>query len=552
MKVFTNTKIISPSANISISADAIAVKDGIITAIGTRAKLAADASEVIDLNGAILIPGFVDPHTHPLMYGQMMNWVDVGPNNAKSITEIVAILKKAEAALPVGVPLRAFGYEHRNLEEGRHPERGDLDQISTVRDIYVMNASGHGGAVNTLVLKKNGITWVTPDPKGGAFERDAAGNPTGVIWDAACDILTGPHGVKLTNHGPNFHLPDDQSNLTKQFMQAQHEFTRHGVTSVGDLQVSQREFDTYKDAKKNGGLKVRYFMYLISSQVRHAQKLSADAAIDNILLTAKGIKIYADGTLGGWTAYFPEGYKVDKNRKGQLYHDAQEFESIFLDCAHQGYDIATHAQSPTAIEMVISSARVMRTQKIMRSDGTYPIVRIEHCGLPKEKQSQELSDLEIIAVNQPIHHHNWGDGVITAVGNQMGERFNPLGEFVKKNVAFALSSDAPVGKPNPFEAMAAAMDRLTVHGSKLGSDDLKIDAKTAFMAHTMGGARALGKAELIGSIEVGKYADFAVVDANPLDADAQSMRKIQVLATYLGGQSTFERRPPQYNTRVWA
>ena len=539
MKVFTNAKIISPSANIPAGADAVAVKDGLISAIGTSADLAAGATEVIDLKGAFLLPGFVDPHAHPLMYGQMMDWVDVGPSKAKNISEIIAILKKAEAALPAGVPLRAFGYEHRNLEEGRHPTKEDVDQICTTRDIYVMNASGHGGAVNTLVLEKSGITSATPDPKGGAFERDGAGNPTGVIWDAACDILTGADGVKVTNHGPNFHLPDDQSVLTKQFMQAQQEFIRHGVTSVGDAQVSQREFDTYKDAKKNGGLKARYSMYLISSQVGHAKKLSADAAIDNTMLTANGIKMYADGTLGGWTAYFPEGYKADKNRKGQLYHDAQEFESIFLDCAHQGYHIATHAQSPTAIGMVISSARAMRKENIKSVKGDFPIVRIEHCGLPQEKQSHELSDLEIIAVNQPIHHHNWGDGVVTAVGNEIGERFNPLGEFVKNNVAFALSSDAPVGKPNPFEAMAAAMDRLTVHGTELGADDLKIDATTAFMAHTMGGAAALGKADLIGSIEVGKYADFAVVDANPLTADAGAMRQIGVLATYLGGQQSF-------------
>ena len=539
MKVFINAQIISPTVDLPAGADAIAVKDGVICAIGKSAELSNGAAEIIDLKGAVLLPGFVDPHAHPLMYGQMMDWVDVGPSKAKNITEIIAILKKAEAALPAGVPLRAFGYEHRNLTEGRHPTKEDIDQVSTTREIYVMNASGHGGAVNTLVLEKSGISAKTADPKGGAFERDGAGNPTGVIWDAACDILTGADGVKVTNHGPNFHLPDTQSVLTKQFLQAQHEFVRHGVTSVGDAQVSQREFDTYKDAKNSGALKVRYSMYLISSQVGHAKKLSADAAIDNTMLTANGIKMYADGTLGGWTAYFPEGYKADKNRTGQLYHDAQEFESIFLDCATQGYHIATHAQSPVAIGMVISSARAMRNKEIRSVNGAFPIVRIEHCGLPQEKQSHELHDLEIIAVNQPIHHHNWGDGVVTAVGNEIGERFNPLGEFVKNEVSFALSSDAPVGKPNPFEAMAAAMDRLTVHGTELGANDLKIDAKTALIAHTMGGARALGKADLIGSIEVGKYADFAVVDSDPLQAGPSAMRAITVLATYLGGQRCF-------------
>ena len=539
MKLFTNAKIISPTATIPDGADAIAVEGGFIVAIGSSSELQAGAEEIIDLKGAVVVPGFVDPHAHPLMYGQMMDWVDVGPAKAKNITEIIAILKSAEAKLPAGVPLRAFGYEHRNLEEGRHPTKEDVDQVSTTREIYVMNASGHGGAVNSLVLESNSVTSQTPDPIGGAFERDASGNPTGVIWDAACDILTGKNGVKVGNHGPNFHLPDAQPILTKQFLQAQHEFIRHGVTSIGDAQVSQREFDTYKDAKSSNSLKARYSMYLISSQVGHAQSLSEDAAIDQSMLTANGIKMYADGTLGGWTAYFPEGYKADKNRVGQLYHDAQEFESIFLDCATKGYHIATHAQSPVAIGMVISSARSMRQKNLKTVNNNFPIVRIEHCGLPQEKQSHDFHELEIIAVNQPIHHHNWGDGVVTAVGNEIGERFNPLGEFVKHNVSFALSSDAPVGKPNPFEAMAAAMDRLTVHGTELGAEDLKIDARTALIAHTMGGAKALGKEALIGSIEIGKYADFAVVGANPLEADAQQMRAITVLATYLGGERSF-------------
>lgn len=541
MKVFINAQIISPTVDLPAGADAIAVKDGIISAIGKSVELSSGATEIIDLKGAVLLPGFVDPHAHPLMYGQMMDWVDVGPSKAKNITQIIEILKREEAALPAGVPLRAFGYEHRNLEEGRHPTKEDIDQISTTREIYVMNASGHGGAVNTLVLEKSAITAKTPDPKGGAFERDASGNPTGVIWDAACDILTGDAGVKVTNHGPNFHLPDQQWILTQQFLKAQEEFIKFGVTSIGDAQVSSREFDTYLDVQQKKLLKARYSMYIISSEMEQANSFRENKSIDSMLLTAGGIKMYADGTLGGWTAYFPEGYKNDASRKGQLYHDAEEFSLIFQQCAKKGFDIAIHAQSPTAIQMIITATREL---KKLEGFAKSPIIRVEHCGLPTPDQIKDLAQLGIVAVSQPIHHHNWGDGVVSALGGDVGSRFNPLGEFVQNQLVFALSSDAPVGNPNPFEAIAAAMDRTTIHGTKLGDDDLRIDAQTALFAHTMGGAIALGKQDEIGSIEKGKYADFITVDQNPLSCDSSQMRQIKVQATYTGGEKVFDRNSP--------
>ena len=541
MKIFINARIISPSDQDNQEINSISVKDGKIYSLGMTSSINHEDSEVVDLKGAYVLPGFVDPHAHPLMYGQMMSWINVGPEKAKNITDIIFILKRENDLLDPNLPLRAFGYEHRNLSEGRHPTKKDLDQVSIERQIYVMNASGHGGSVNSLVLDFNNISANTADPKGGRFERDEDGEPTGVIWDAACDILTGSQGVKLGNHGPNFHLPDQQWILTQQFLKAQEEFIKFGVTSIGDAQVSSREFDTYLDVQQKKLLKARYSMYIISSEMERANSFRENKSIDSMLLSAGGIKMYADGTLGGWTAYFPEGYKNDASRKGQLYHDAEEFSLIFQQCAKKGFDIAIHAQSPTAIQMIITATREL---KKLEGFAKSPIIRVEHCGLPTPDQIKDLAQLGIVAVSQPIHHHNWGDGVVSALGGDVGSRFNPLGEFVQNQLVFALSSDAPVGNPNPFEAIAAAMDRTTIHGTKLGDDDLRIDAQTALFAHTMGGAIALGKQDEIGSIEKGKYADFITVDQNPLSCDSSQMRQIKVQATYTGGEKVFDRNSP--------
>ncbi len=533
---FKNISIIDTTKENSWSSSSLLIENERIKEIGQPQP---EDAQIIDGGNSFLLPGFVDPHAHPLMYGQLMDWVDVSPCAVKNIPEIISVLKKAEALLPAGQPLRAFGYEHRNLEEGRHPTRADIDQVCTAREIYVMNASGHGGVVNSIVLENNLITSLTPDPSGGRFERDEAGEPTGVLWDAACDVLTGNDGVKLSDHGPNFHLPDSPEVLESQLMQAQAEFISHGVTTIGDAQVSKREYDSYLRAKRAGKLKCRYSMFLISSLISEAISLKENLNIDEEILYAQGIKFYADGTLGGWTAYFPEGYLSDKERKGQLYHSPQDYREIVMQAAMMGFNIATHAQSPTAIEMVLDVAKTIREIKLTTVNGDPLILRIEHCGLPTLKQISAMAELRVMPVAQPLHHHNWGNGVVSAVGEEVGGRFNPLGDFIRANVSFALSSDAPVAEPNPFKAIAAAMDRHTVHGNQLGNENLAISAREAIAAHTIGGAKSLGLEDVIGSIDLGKFADFILVDRNPLEQDSAGMRKVAVLQTWLGGVNVY-------------
>lgn len=523
------------------AAQAMLIAGGTILAVGSAGEVeaAARASGLspvrVDRPDATVVPGFIDAHAHPLMYGQLLTWVDVGPDRAGTIGEIVELMRERAVLAAPGAPVRGYGYEQRNLAERRHPTRQELDLVATDREVYVMNASGHGGVVNTFTLEKYGITRDTPNPDGGEFFRDADGELTGELSDAACNVLTGLHGVKVGHHGPNFHLGDAPAEHQRQLDHVQHEFLSGGVTTIGDAQVSQREFAAYLELADRGALHLRVSMYFLSHLLDQVIELGLTGPFGNAFLSAAGIKLYADGTLGGWTAYFPEGYVGDPCRTGQLYHDPEEYTALVRTAHQAGLQTATHAQSPTAIHMVVDALEQALTER-PDPDARH---RIEHCGLPTPEDILRMARLGIRPVNQTQHYYNWGEGVEQAIGTP-GERFNPLGEFLQAGVPVTISSDAPVAEPRPLEAIQAAVTRVTRRGHKLGPDSLRISAAAALRGHTLEGAASLGRDDELGSLSVGKRADFVILGADPLEVDPATISQIPVLATWVDGVSRFE------------
>ena len=517
-------------------AEAMLTARGNIVAVGTLAEVEQAAAaagldpERIDYPGATIVPGFIDAHAHPLMYGQLLTWVDVTPEQVSNIGEIIEKMREGGKKLPAGVPIRGFGYEQRNLEERRHPTRHELDQIATDREVYVMNASGHGGVVNTFTLDKYGITKETENPEGGEFFRDENGELTGELSDAACNVLTGLRGVKIGHHGPNFHLGDEPAEHQRQLDLVQREFLAGGVTAIGDAQVSQREFAAYLGMADRGALNMRVSMYFLSHLLDQVVDLGFTGPFGNPFLSAAGIKLYADGTLGGWTAYFPEGYVGDPCRKGQLYHEPREYTDLVRKAHAAGLQTATHAQSPIAIKMVVDAIEEALAER-PDADARH---RIEHCGLPAAEEIARMAKLGIRPVNQTQHYYNWGEGVEQAIGTP-GERFNPLGEFRDAGVPMTISSDAPVAEPRPLEALQAAVTRVTRRGAKLGDDNLCISAADALKAHTLEGAASLGRENELGSLEAGKRADFVVLAANPLEVAGEDIAAIEVRETWVDG-----------------
>ena len=515
--------------------EAIAIGGDRILCVGSvedcRTVAGADRVER-DLAGRTLIPGFVDAHCHPLMLGQTQSWLDVSPSVAPSLAALIARLETHARGLPPGVPLRAFGYDYRRLDERRHPLARDLDQAATDREIYVMNVSGHGGSINSFGLAVHGITAATPDPPGGEIGRYPDRTPNGLLWDAACDLLTGDDGVKIGNHGPNIHLPEPPDVAARLLDHALEQFLRAGITTVVDAQVSRREAEAYIAARDAGRLRVRVNMLVISALLEDVLQLGLVGRLGDEELAFIGIKLYADGALGGLTAYFPNGYASEPDNHGVLYHEPGEFRALVRRAHRAGLQTGTHAQSPTAIGMVIDALEAVQ-REWPRFDMRHAI---EHCGLPTDDAIARMAQADIIPVSQPQHHRSFGDGVARTVGGALGRRLNPIGLYARAGIPIVLSSDAPVAAPRPLEAVQAAVDRQTVGGTVLGSAELRIDVLSALRGYTIGGAYRAHREDLIGSLEPGKLADLAILADDPLSVRVADLSSIQVEETWLGGR----------------
>lgn len=496
-----------------------------------RALAGADREER-DLAGRTLMPGFVDAHCHPLMLGQTQSWVDVGARVAPSIAELVALLAKHARRLPPGVPLRGFGYDYRRLAERRQPVATDLDRAASDREIYVMNVSGHGGCVNSFGLAAHGITAQTATPAGGEIGRNPDGTPNGLVWDAACDLLTGAEGVKVGNHGPNIHLPEAAEVAGQHLDRALRQFLRAGITTVVDAQVSRREAQAYIAARDAGELNVRVNMMVISAFLEEALQLGLVGRLGDDALAFSGIKLYADGALGGLTAYFPEGYASEPDNHGILYHEPGEFRALMRRAHRAGLQTGTHAQSPAAIAIVIDAVEAAQ------HDWPRPDARhaVEHSGLATDDQIARMARAGMLPVTQPQHHLQFGDGVVRTVGADMAQALNPIGHYARAGIPVVLSSDAPVALPRPLEAVQAAVERRTLGGAVLGGPDLRIDVLTALRGYTIGGAYRAHQEHRIGSLEPGKLADLAILAADPMAVPVDALSTIAVAETWVGGR----------------
>jgi predicted amidohydrolase YtcJ len=513
-------------------AEATAVKDGRIAAVGKSTDLLADFpdAESIDLGGRTVLPGLIDAHNHYLATGEGLDSIDARFPAVASAEDLVAVVAELAGWTPPGQWISGFGFDHAKYE--RPPTRWDLDAATTEHPVGIRHVSGHYLLVNTTALDAAGVDDGTPDPKGGGFVRDEQGRNTGLCLDAAMGMVN-PVAVDIGSHGPNFHTEATLDDLVAAIQRAGEAYFAAGLTTVCDAQVTRRELAAYREARRRGTWWLRVAMMPLSHQLEEYGTIGLAGPFGDDLLWLGPMKFYMDGSLIGGTAVFEEPYGTHGELEGSYFWEPGEMRSMIVEAHRQGWQVGIHTQGDRAIEAVLDAIEAAMVAH-PRPD---PRHRIEHCGLPRPDQIERMARLGVIAVNQPNYLHDQGDEFLERLGDR-AHRLQPMREELDAGVAIALSSDADVTSFRPLETITNAVVRRTMGGQPIGADQA-MTVEEAVRAHTIGAAYAIRAEDRLGSIEPGKYADLTVIDGDLFGVEPSQIRDLPIWMTVLGGDVVF-------------
>jgi len=527
-RIFVNGSIYTADA-LGSSADAVAVRDGRILAVGTDQEILAafpDAATV-DLGGRTTVPGFIDPHCHYLATGESLISIDLRYPGVASVGDMVAAVAASAAETPAGEWINGAGFDHAKYDTA--PTRWDLDRATTEHPVGLMHVSGHYLLVNSLALELAGIDDDTPDPKGGRIERDANGRVTGLCQDSAQGLVR-PVAVDIGSHGTNFHVAAPMDELVAAIERAGTAYLAAGLTTVADAQVTKREMAAYREARRRGTWWVRTACMPLSHQLEEYGALGLAGPFGDDMLWIGPMKFYMDGSMIGGTAAFHEPYGEHGKYTGLLYHEPDELRSMVVEAHRQGWQIGIHAQGDRAIEIVLDAFQAA-IEAYPRPD---PRHRIEHAGYPTPALLKRMAELGVIAVNQPSLLVDSGDEFLARLGER-GEWLQPMRAEAEAGVRFVLSSDSDVCSYRPLDTIAAAVLRRTLGGDVIGADQV-ITVAEAVRAHTIDAAYSLFAEDRLGSIEPGKYADLTVIDGDLFEVPPEQISDLGIWMTVLDGR----------------
>jgi predicted amidohydrolase YtcJ len=478
---------------------------------------------LIDAGGRTVLPGLIDAHNHYLATAEALASVNVRFPAVTSRADLTRVIGEAAEVTPPGRWIRAVGLDWSKFPDGQPPTRMDLDEATLGHPVIVYHVSVHHALVNTPAMRQRGITDQIQDPPGGHFVRDEAGRLTGLCLDAATDLIL-PVVVDIGCHGPNFHtlLPGEDS--VALLADASRVYLAAGLTTVCDPQVTRREMRIYREAAAQGVLGLRVALMPLSNHLDDFEAVGIAPPFGDDRLRIAAMKLYADGTLIGGTAWFSEPYGSHGEFTGSTYWQPEQLEDLVGRAHRNGWRVGIHTQGDAAIAMSLDAIEAaMRAAP--RVDNRH---RIEHCGYPTPDQVGRMARLGVIPVNQPSFLVDSGDDFIRHLGER-AHRLQPIREELDAGIRPVLSSDAFVSSLRPLDTISAAMTRRTRSGAPIGENH-RMTLDEALCAHTIDAAIAIGMEDRIGSLQPGKLTDVTIVDG---DLEATSPDRIASLDTWM-------------------
>jgi predicted amidohydrolase YtcJ len=528
--------------------EAVAVRDGKIIALGTESevlKRKKAGTTLVDLQHKTPMPGFVDAHGHVTMVGLQAMSANLlpppdGPN--ASIAELQKTLREFIKTSPnpkkFGV-LIGFGYDDASLKEHRHPNRAELDQVSTAIPIVIMHQSGHFGVLNSKALALANLTKDSKNPAGGVIRKMGGSKElSGVLEENAFFGAMAKVMPKMT-----------QEQSIEMLEAGQDLYLSYGYTTIQDGRTSPDQVRIGIEAAKAKRLKADIVSYpdILMPGMEEVMKapyyhdVSAKPSYQNRFRVG-GAKITLDGSPQGRTAWLikpyykpPEGQKQGYAGYGVV--TDQVAIAAYEKALKNHWQILTHANGDRAIDQMISALKT--------AENKFPNVDVRpvliHGQFLRQDQVPLLKELKIIPSLFTMHTFYWGDWYRSSVlGPTAAENISPTGWVLQQGMRFTVHHDAPVAYPDSIRVLASTVNRTTRSGYVLGPDQ-RVEPLISLKAMTIWPAFQHWEENSKGSIEVGKLADFVVLSENPLTFPKKKLMQIKVMETIKEGKTVYSR-----------
>ncbi|WP_225635105.1 amidohydrolase [Streptomyces solaniscabiei] len=519
-------------------ATAVAVRDGRIAAVGhdeVRA-LIGPRTEVVDLAGKLLLPGFQDAHVHPQGAG-----LELGLCHLGDTTDPDEYLRR----------IRAYADEHPDAEwitgggwsmeafPGGAPTAAALDAIIPDRPVFLPNRDHHGAWVNSRALERAGIDARTPDPADGRIERDAAGNPTGMLQEGAAHLV----GALVPDPAPDEQLAA--------LLRAQSVLHSHGVTAWQDAIVGAYTNMTdpapaYRAALDRGLLTARVVGALWWDRERGAEQIPELVARREELtrdrFRATTVKIMQDGIAENHTAAMLDPYLTGcgcaSDNSGISFVAPAELRKYVTELDAAGFQVHFHALGDRAVREALDAVQAAREANGWR-DTRHHLAHLQvvhPADVPRFRTLGATANLQMLWA---AHEPQMDELTLPFLGAERGTRQYPFGDLLRAGATLAAGSDWPVSSPDPLQAIHVAVNRVAPEapeGTPVFLPEQRLDLGTAVAAYTAGGAYANHLDDVTGSITVGKAADLVVLDRDPFAGPPEEIAATRVLETFVAGR----------------
>lgn len=534
-QVFVNGNVLTMDANNTV-AEALSARGALIEATGTSAEIMArvgDDTEVVDLRGRTLLPGFIDAHGH--FPGSGMRTISADLNSPpigdkRTMDDVLAALAARAANTDAGDWVGGFGYDDTLLAEQRHPTRAELDSVSTTHPVVAMHISGHMLVANSMALAQVGIDASTPDPEGGVIGRvPGTAEPNGLLEEnARLDVMRQMQNLGLV----------DTYRLMKA---AADEASAVGVTTVQSGGVTEGLAMGLKWFSRLGVIPQRLVVFPFETEfadgLLNGEYDPADFNSDKLVMGA--VKIVADGSIQGYTAYLSDPYFTpyhgDQNYRGYPSVSREKLFSQVETLHRAGYQIAIHGNGDAAIDDILDAFEAAQTVHPVED----PRMILIHAQTARKDQVARMKALGITPSFFTAHTWYWGDRHRDIfLGPQRAADISPSRWALDNGLRFSSHLDTPVTPLLPLQAVWSQVHRITYSGDVLGPQQ-RISAMQALRAVTIDAAWQVFQDGNRGSLEAGKFADLVVLSGNPLE-NPLDMRELQVERTVIGGATIYQ------------